>query len=65
MTQEFQQVLTTFDSLSDAEKHLAVAELMRRTWPQGGADLPEEALVEAAESLFAELDSREAGNAQD
>ena len=64
MTAAVQQLLQAFDALSDAEKHQATVELLRRAVPTAPPELPEEALVEAAEELFRELDEREAADAR-
>ncbi|HVS36433.1 MAG TPA: hypothetical protein VMS17_12780 [Gemmataceae bacterium] len=64
MTAAVQQLLNAFDALSEDEKREAAAEVLRRTLPTAAGDLPEEALVAAAETLFLELDAREAADAQ-
>jgi hypothetical protein len=64
MTPAVQQLLRAFDALTEAEKQEAAVEVLRRAQPFGEADLPEEALVAAAEDLFLELDAREAADAQ-
>jgi hypothetical protein len=61
MTAPVRQLLDSFDCLSDAEKHEAALEILRRTSPPG--DLPDSALVEAADELFQRLDEEEAGHA--
>jgi hypothetical protein len=62
MTATVQQLLDSFDALSDTDKHQAAIEILRRV---GGAegDLPETALAEAADELFRALDAEEAGHA--
>ena len=62
MTTAIQALLETFDALSDAERHEAAVEILRRVTPSDG-ELPETALLEAADALFCELDSEEAANA--
>ena len=64
MTIAVQQFLATFDALTDAEKQRAAVEVLRRIDCLSPVDLPEEALVAAAEELFLDLDKREAGNGQ-
>ena len=64
MTQAVEQLLVAFDAMSDAEKHVAAVEVLRRAWPDGIPELPEESLIAAADSLFLELDAREAADAQ-
>ncbi|MBI1899637.1 MAG: hypothetical protein HYS13_00805 [Planctomycetia bacterium] len=62
MTKAVQQLLATFDSLTEAEKREAAAEVLRRAVELTPPELPEEALTEAAEELFRELDAREAAD---
>jgi hypothetical protein len=62
MTQAVQELLWTFDALTDAEKHEAAAHLLRRVVEAESGDVPEESLVAAAEDLFLELDAREAAD---
>jgi hypothetical protein len=61
MTIAVQHLLASFDALTDAEKHEAAAEILRRAAP---ADLPDETFVELADELFRELDAREAADAK-
>ncbi len=56
--------LNSFDSLSERDKHQALTELLRRTLREAPSEVPDEALVAAAEELFLELDAREAADAQ-
>jgi hypothetical protein len=56
-------LLESFDALSDAEKQEVTAEVLRRTLRLVSPELPEEALVAAAEALFLDLDAREAADA--
>jgi hypothetical protein len=62
MTASAQQLLTTFDRLSDAEKKAVASEILRRSagldWPA----LTEQELVQAADALFLELDRAESAN---
>jgi hypothetical protein len=62
MTAPVQQLLDSFDALSDADKHQATVEILRRTAVAEG-NLPDSALVEAADELFRALDAEEAGHA--
>ena len=64
MTTAVRQLLQSFDALSEAEKQEAVAEVLRRAARAVPPDLPEDALVAAAEELFLDLDSREDADAQ-
>ena len=63
MTKTVQQLLDSFDALSDADKHQAAVEILRRFGGDTQGDLPETALVEAADELFRALDAEEAGHA--
>jgi hypothetical protein len=60
MTAAVQHLLESFNALSDAEKYEASVVLLRQVQQQAHGALPDEALVEAAEELFGELDAREA-----
>lgn len=60
MTTAVQSLLESFESLSEAERQEAAVEILRRVTP--GGDLPELALVEAADELFQMLDAEKAGN---
>ena len=62
MTTAVHTLLETFDALSDAERREAAVEILRRMTPIEG-ELPEGALLEAADALFCMLDSEEAANA--
>jgi hypothetical protein len=62
VTQAVQALLDSFDSLSEAERHEAAVELFRRVATP--AELPDEALVAAADEVFRELDAREAADAR-
>jgi hypothetical protein len=63
MTVAVQQLLQSFDCLSEADKHQAAMEILRRVVPAQG-ELPDSALVEAADELFRALDAEEAANAE-
>jgi hypothetical protein len=60
MTTRVQELLKSFDTLSEPEKQEAAAHLLRRVLQGVSGDLPGEALVAAAEDLFLELDARKA-----
>lgn len=60
MTTAVRKLQDSFDALSEAEKHEAAAPLLERILPERPGDLPEAALVAAAEHLFFELDAEEA-----
>lgn len=61
MSAAVQALVESFDALSEAERHEAVVEILRRSMPSGETEMSDEALVLAAEELFLELDAREAG----
>ena len=63
MNSAVQQLLDSFDALSEADKHHVAIEILRRWANEGTGDLPEEALVEAADELFRALDAEEARHA--
>lgn len=63
MTATVQQLLDTFNALPDADKHQAAVEILRRFPVTADGDLPESALVAAADELFCTLDAEEAGHA--
>ena len=63
MTAAAQQLLDSFDALPDADKHQVGVEILRRFAGAAGGDLPESALVGAADELFRTLDEEEAGHA--
>jgi hypothetical protein len=63
MSAAVQQVLDSFDSLAEADKHQVAIEILHRVAGAGTGDLPEEALVEAADELFRSLDVEEARHA--
>jgi predicted HAD superfamily phosphohydrolase len=61
MSTAVQALLDRFDALTEAERHEAAAEILRRVAPM--SELPDEALVSAADEVFRELDAREAADA--
>lgn len=61
MTIAVQALLETFDTLSDADRQDFAVKILRRVAPQEG-ELPEDGLLEAADSLFCALDSGEAAS---
>jgi hypothetical protein len=63
MTATAQQMLDSFDALPDADKHQVAVEILRRCAAAAEGDLPESALVGAADELFRILDQDEAGHA--
>jgi hypothetical protein len=59
-----QQLLESFEALSEADKHRVAVAILRRISPIAEGDVPDSALVEAADELFRALDAEEAGHAQ-
>jgi len=57
------QLLESFNALSQNEKYAAAIEVLRYMQDEAHGTLPDEALVEAADELFRELDAREAADA--
>ncbi len=64
MTTKVKRLLDTFDALDPSEKQEAVVEVLRRASQGAPGNLPEEALLQAADSLFRDLDAREAADAR-
>ena len=64
MTGAVQELLNTFDALTNAEKQEVAAQLLRRVVQGESGDIPEDSLVAAAAELFLELDARESANGQ-
>jgi hypothetical protein len=64
MSESVQQLLQAFDALPEADKHQAAVEIARRLSSVAEGDVPDSALVQAAEELFRALDAEEAGHAQ-
>ncbi len=64
MSATVQHFLETFDSLPDPDKRQAAIEILRRVTAADEGDLPEAALVGAADELFLALDAEESGNGQ-
>jgi hypothetical protein len=63
MNTTVQQLLESFDALSEADKQQVAVEILRRVAAGIEGDVPESALVEAADELFRALDAEEAGHA--
>lgn len=63
MNTSVQQLLESFDVLSEADKHRVAVEILRRVSGDAEGDVPGSALVEAAEELFRALDAEEANHA--
>ncbi|MDA0255687.1 MAG: hypothetical protein O3A18_12495 [Planctomycetota bacterium] len=64
MTSAARDLLRSFQSLSDAEKHEAASLLLRQVVEGEAGDVSDDALVTIAEELFLDLDAREAGNGE-
>jgi hypothetical protein len=62
VTTAVQALLDSFDALPERERHEVAVELLRRVAPS--AELPDEALVAAADEVFLELDARAAADAR-
>jgi hypothetical protein len=63
MTVPVQELLNSFDALSEADKKEAVVEIIRRVVPGCAGDLTEATLAGVADELFAALDAEEDGHA--
>lgn len=59
MNTAVEHLLESFDALPAADKHQAIVEILRRLPASGTGDVPESALVEAADNLFLALDREE------
>ena len=64
MTGAVKDLLNTFDALTAAEECDAATQVLRRVIEGESGEIPEDALVAAAEHLFLDLDARESGNDQ-
>ncbi len=62
MSATTEEILHSFDQLSEAEKHELASEIIRRTIEFNLPPLTGEELVLNAEALFLELDQRESEN---
>ena len=60
MTQTVENLLVSFEKLSETEKHDLAVEVIRRTDIFGAPELSDEELTLAAEDLFLALDREEA-----
>jgi hypothetical protein len=63
MSAAVQQLLDSFDGLAEMDKHQVAIEILRRCASTSVGDLPDAALLEAAEELFRTLDAEEARHA--
>jgi hypothetical protein len=63
MTTAVQNLLRSFDRLSEPEKQEAMAAILRRSLALDFPPLSEEELILSAEELFLELDRQEAQDA--
>ena len=64
MTGAVKDLLNTFDALTASEEYEAASQVLRRVIEGESGEIPEDALVAAAEHLFLDLDARESGNDQ-
>jgi len=62
MSTTVEDILDSFDHLSEAEKRELVSEILRRTTAMSFPPLTDEELILNAETLFLELDQRESEN---
>ena len=60
MTEAVQELLNTFDALTEPEKQEAAAQLLRRVIAGESDEMSVGVLVTSAEELFLELDAQEA-----
>jgi len=63
MTTGIKEILNTFEHLSDNEKKDLASEILRRTVNFDFPSLTDDALIQSAEKLFLDLDSRESKSA--
>ena len=64
MTGAVQDLLNAFDALTASEKYEAASQVLRRVVEGESGEIPDEALVAAAEQVFLDLDAQESGNGQ-
>ena len=64
MTSAVRDLLRSFQSLSDAEKHEAASLLLRQVVKGEAGDVGDDGLVAVAEEMFLDLDAREADDGQ-
>lgn len=62
MPETIQQLLSSFDALSAADKHQVAVEILRRVPLSAEGDLPRDALAGATDELFRALDTEEEGS---
>jgi len=60
MTSAVRDLLRSFQSLSDAEKHEAASLLLRQVVQSEAGDVGDDGLVAVAEEIFLDFDAREA-----
>ena len=63
MSTDTQNILDLFSQLPEIEKHEFASEIIKWTAKRDFPPLTDEALVQAADTLFIELDKMEAGDA--
>jgi hypothetical protein len=64
MNAAIEQILRSFDALPKADKHSVAVEILKRESASAQGDVPETALVEAADELFLAMDAAEVANAE-
>ena len=62
MSMATEEMLNSFNHLSEAEKREVASEIIRRTSTMNFPPLTDDELILNAEALFLELDQREASN---
>ncbi|HLW67702.1 MAG TPA: hypothetical protein VKS79_20465 [Gemmataceae bacterium] len=60
MTQKVRDLLNSFDSLPDADKHEMAVEVLRRVRKSAHGDVSDESLTALADELFCAMDAQEA-----
>ncbi len=62
MTEAANQILTAFALLPPEDQREVAAAVLRQTLDKASGDIPDDALVSAADHLFQELDARESSD---
>lgn len=62
MSTAVRELLSTYRALPQNEQHEATVEILRHVLTSDYGDLPDQALTEAADALFQELDAAESGD---
>ena len=64
MTVAVRNLIDSFNTLSDTEKHEAAMAILKQSLAVGSGDLPDTALSEIADELFQVMDQSESENAK-